>query len=423
MTSFLDQVLALDKNDELAAFKDHFVQNDQLIYLDGNSLGKLPKKSVNLINDLVTNQWGQNLIRSWNDHWIDLSQKTAAKIAQLVGAAPDEIFVGDTTSINLYKLLFGALTIQKGKQKILTDSLNFPSDLYVLEGLVTQHFKNHSLEKIPTLDGIITDLKTLESYFDAQTALLTLSLVTYKSAFLYPMAKVNAIAHQHNSLVIWDLSHATGAVPIDLNGSNADMAVGCTYKYLNGGPGAPAFLYVKKALQSQLSNPIWSWFSHQAPFKFDPNYSAAKGIDKFAISTPSILSLAPIQVGVDILLKAGMAAIREKSILQTELMLTMITHQLYPLGFKIASPFNADTRGSHISIAHPEAYRINRAMIAPLNNTKIIIPDFRPPNQIRLGIAPLYTSFMDLYQSIERIRHIVMTKEYERFDKVFLQVT
>ncbi|MHB1196253.1 MAG: kynureninase [Lutibacter sp.] len=422
MTSFLDQVLALDKNDKLAAFKDRFVQNDQLIYLDGNSLGKLPKKSVNLINDLVTNQWGQNLIRSWNDHWIDLSQKTAAKIAQLVGAAPDEIFVGDTTSINLYKLLFGALTIQKGKQKILTDSLNFPSDLYVLEGLVKQHFKNHSLEKIPTPDGIITDLKTLESYFDTQTALLTLSLVTYKSAFWYPMDKVNAIVHQHNSLVIWDLSHAIGAVPIDLNGSNADMAVGCTYKYLNGGPGAPAFLYVKKALQSQLSNPIWSWFSHQVPFKFDPNYSAAKGIDKFAISTPSILSLAPIQVGVDILLKAGMAAIREKSILQTELMLTMITHQLYPLGFKIASPFNADIRGSHISIAHPEAYRINRAMIAPQNNTKIIIPDFRPPNQIRLGIAPLYTSFMDLYQSIERIRHIVMTKEYERFDKVFLQV-
>jgi len=422
MTSFLDQVLALDKNDQLAAYKDHFAQNDQLIYLDGNSLGKLPKKSVNLINDLVTNQWGQNLIRSWNDHWIDLSQKTAAKIAQLVGAGPDEIFVGDTTSINLYKLLFAALTIQKGKQKILTDSLNFPSDLYVLEGLVKQHFKNHSLKKIPTPDGIITDLKTLESYFDAQTALLTLSLVTYKSAFLYPMDKVNAIAHQHNSLVIWDLSHATGAVPIDLNGSNADMAVGCTYKYLNGGPGAPAFLYVKKALQSQLSNPIWSWFSHQEPFKFDPNYSAAQGIDKFAISTPSILSLAPIQVGVDILLKAGMATIREKSILQTELMLAMITDQLYPLGFKIASPLKADTRGSHISIAHPEAYRINRAMIAPQNNTKIIIPDFRPPNQIRLGIAPLYTSFMDLYQSIERIKHIVITKEYERFDKVFLQV-
>jgi len=423
MNSNLEKAIKLDNNDGLSHFRNKFINDDNLIYLDGNSLGKLPKTSIAAISNVIQYQWGNRLIRSWNEEWIALSSNIAKKIAKLVGAQPEEIFVGDTTSLNLYKLIFAALDFQKGKEKIITDALNFPSDLYVLEGMVRKHFKNHQIEIIGDAHEISLDSNAFKEKLDLNTALLTLSLVTYKSAFRYHMKEMNALAHDKNSLVLWDLSHAVGAVPIDLNNSDADLAVGCTYKYLNGGPGAPAFLYVSKSLQARLKNPIWSWFSHEKPFDFEASYQPSESIQKFAISTPSILSLTPIEQGLDIVLEAGIENLRIKSVRQSTFLLELIEQELMPLGFKIASPALASERGSHVSIQHPEGYRINRAMINPKANNKIIIPDFRPPNNIRLGIAPLYTTFMDLYETVERIKNIVLEKEYALHSENKLPVT
>ena len=424
MNRFLEKAEALDNTDSLKSFKDKFVADPSLIYLDGNSLGKLPIKTIETTANIVKNQWGKNLIRSWNEHWMDLSKDIATKIAKIVGAQPDEIFVGDTTSLNLYKLLFASLTLQKEKTEIITDDLNFPTDLYIIQGLIKQQFKQHSLKVLKSTNEIFMDTATVSEAINKNTSLITLSLVSYKSSFLYDMKTINNLAHRKNSLVVWDLSHAAGATTVKLNETNADMAVGCTYKYLNGGPGAPAFLYVRKDLQDKLTNPIWSWFAHQKPFDFNPNFIEKTGIEKFAISTPSILSLGAITPGLDIILGAEMGAIEEKSKKQSAFLIELIQEYLVPLKFKIASPLDKSKRGSHISITHNESYRINRAMIAPKNkNTKIVIPDFRPPNLIRIGITPLYTSYLDLYEAVIRIAAIITTKEYKNFSTEKLTVT
>jgi len=424
MNIFLEKALTLDKTDTLKSFKEKFVADPSLIYLDGNSLGKLPIKTIETTANIIEKQWGNRLIRSWNEHWIDLSKDIAAKIAKIVGAQPDEIFVGDTTSLNLYKLLFASLSLQKGKTEIITDDLNFPTDLYIIQGLIKQQFKNHTLKVLESASEIFMDTNTISEAISKKTSVTTLSLVSYKSSFLYDMETINNLAHKNDSLVVWDLSHAAGATTIKLNETNADMAVGCTYKYLNGGPGAPAFLYVRKDIQEKLTNPIWSWFAHEKPFDFNPNFIENSGIQKFAVSTPSILSLGAIAPGLDIILEAGITNIQTKSSKQSIFLINLIKHYLIPLGFKIASPLNDSQRGSHISITHCESYRINRAMIAPKNeNTKIVIPDFRPPNLIRIGITPLYTSYLDLYEAIIRISEIVTTKEYEKFSNEKLTVT
>jgi len=424
MNIFLEKALTLDKTDTLKSFKEKFVAAPSLIYLDGNSLGKLPIKTIETTANIIEKQWGNRLIRSWNEHWIDLSKDIAAKIAKIVGAQPDEIFVGDTTSLNLYKLLFASLSLQKGKTEIITDDLNFPTDLYIIQGLIKQQFKNHTLKVLESASEIFMDTNTISEAISKKTSVTTLSLVSYKSSFLYDMETINNLAHKNDSLVVWDLSHAAGATTIKLNETNSDMAVGCTYKYLNGGPGAPAFLYVRKDIQEKLTNPIWSWFAHEKPFDFNPNFIENSGIQKFAVSTPSILSLGAIAPGLDIILEAGITNIQTKSSKQSIFLINLIKHYLIPLGFKIASPLNDSQRGSHISITHCESYRINRAMIAPKNeNTKIVIPDFRPPNLIRIGITPLYTSYLDLYEAIIRISEIVTTKEYEKFSNEKLTVT
>lgn len=417
-TIFRERAIELDNLDSLAKYKHLFTNDEQVIYLDGNSLGKLPKATINQMHGVIQEEWGNRLIRSWNEKWIDLSKKHAAKIAKIVGARDDEIFIGDSTSLNLYKLAFAALKWHQGKHEILTDRLNFPTDIYVLQGLIQEHFQKHSLHYLESQDGISTTLKEIESKISKNTSLLSLSHVTYKSAFMYDMKKVNQMARSNESMVLWDLSHAVGAVPIELNKWHSDLAVGCTYKYLNGGPGAPAFLYVKKELQETLHNPIWSWFAHQKPFDFASDFEAASDIQKFAIGTPSILSLSAMKHGLKITTEAGLLNLRKKSIQQGVFLMEMIAHFLIPLGFTIASPTNAEQRGSHISIQHPKAYAINRAMIDPPSNTKAIIPDFRPPNNIRLGIAPLYNSYFDLFESIQRIMQIVVEKEFEKFENV-----
>lgn len=418
---FKQKALEFDKNDKLAPFRNQFVIGDE-IYLDGNSLGRLPKKTIEISTNLIKNQWGKRLIRSWNEHWIQLPNKVAAKIAQIVGARPDEIFVGDSTSINFYKLAFAAISFQNNRSKIITDSLNFPTDIYVLQGLIEQNFKNHSLSIIKSDDEISISDELIEQVLDENTSLLTLSHVVFKSSYQYDMMKINNLAHKKGALVLWDLSHSAGAVPVNLNDSNTDMAVGCTYKYFNGGPGAPAFLYVRKDLQEKLSNPIWAWFSHEKPFDFTLDYTAKNDIQRFAAGTPSVLSLAAIEAGLDIMLEAGIQNLRKKSITQSSFLIELVQNLLEPLGFKIASPLNVNERGSHISIQHQEGYKINRAMIEPMDGSPSIIPDFRPPNNIRLGIAPIYNTFEEIFQTIVRIKIIVETKEFEHFDDEKLPV-
>ena len=424
MDVFFKKARELDKSDKLAQYKEEFVNDTSMIYLDGNSLGKLPKKTFETTSSIVKEQWGNKLIKSWNEHWMELPNTIAEKIAKIVGAQPDEIFVGDTTSINLYKLLFAALSHQKNKFEVVTDDLNFPTDLYIIQGLIEQQFKKHSLKIVKSDSEITIDSKEFEKAVSAKTAVVTLSLVSYKSSFLYNMKELNDLVHKNNGLTIWDLSHAAGAVQVKLNETNADLAIGCTYKYLNGGPGSPAFLYVRKDLQEKLMNPIWSWFAHEKPFDFSHDFKASKGIQKFAISTPSILSLGAISPGLDIIIEAEMKNIVKKSQSQSEFLIELIKEFLLPLNFEIVSPLNTAQRGSHISIKHAESYRINRAMISPSNNkTKSVIPDFRPPNFIRLGITPLYTSYVDLVEAVLRIKEIVATKEYENFSNEKLLVT
>lgn len=415
MNRYLQQATELDSQDKLASFRERFVIDENVIYLDGNSLGRLPQKTKAVLQDIVENQWGNRLIRSWNEHWLDLPKRIAAKLGPVIGALPEEIFVGDSTSVNLYKLAFAALKLQQGRSEILTDSLNFPTDLYIFQELIRQSFPSHSLKKMPSADGMTTSIKAVEESLSLKTAFLSLSHVVYKSAFMYDMAAVNKLAKENGALTLWDLSHAVGAVDLQLNKSGADMAVGCTYKYLNGGPGAPAFLYVRKELQEQLSNPVAGWFGHKNPFDFAESYIADSGIQRFAAGTPTVLSMAGIEIGLDIMNEAGMENLRKKSVQQSEFLLEMVQSELIPLGFEIASPRESSHRGSHISIQHPNGYRINRAMISPKNGAKIIIPDFRPPTNIRLGIAPLYNSFTDLAAMVERIKEIVLTKEYEQF--------
>ncbi len=421
----LKRARELDCLDPLSGFRLRFFHDDSdTIYLDGNSLGRMPAHVMDDMTDRLRHQWGSRLIRSWNEHWMDLPETTAQQLARLLGARADEILVGDSTSINLYKLAFAALNLQQGRKRIITDDLNFPTDRYILQGLIDHHFPEHELVTVQSPDGMTMDSAAIGHLLNGDTALLTLSHVTYKSAYLYDMEALTAIAHAAGSLVIWDLSHSAGAVPVDLNDSGADMAVGCTYKYLNGGPGAPAYLYVRKDLQERLTTPIQGWFGHERTFAFDADYEPARGIRRFAAGTPHVLSLAPVQKGVEILLEAGMERLRRKSVEQTEFLMGLVHEHLTPLGFTIGTPGEPTKRGSHVTIRHRDGYRINQAMIHPrADGAPVVIPDFRPPDHIRLGMAPLYISFEDIYRAVLRIKDIVETKEYEQFSTEISGVT
>ena len=416
--SYREKAVELDRNDPLAGYREAFIHPDEpLIYLDGNSLGKLPKKTAEITGRLISEQWGKRLIRGWNEEWLDLPRRVAGKIARIVGAEADEIFVGDSTSVNLYKLAFGALSHLKERKTIVTDSLNFPSDIYILRGIIDSHFPRHKLETAPGTEGTTTESAALAKIIGSETALVTLSHVTFKSSFKYDMPQINSLAKKAGSLMLWDLSHSAGAAALSLNDSEADMAVGCTYKYLNGGPGAPAFSYIRGDLQERIQNPVRGWFGHEAPFDFDPSYKPARDISQQAVGSPHILSMAAVEPSLDLILEAGMDRISSKSRMQTTFIIESFDTHLKPLGFSLGTPRNPDARGSHVTIRHPESYRINQALIHPAGDVPAVIGDFRPPDNIRLGIAPLYTKFADLAETIFRIREIVNTGEYERFSK------
>jgi len=414
----------LDAGDELASFRGEFVIDDpNLIYLDGNSLGRLPKRSIRHLENAVLKEWGGRLIRIWNDGWISTPTDLGAKIARLVGAQPDEILVTEATSINLFKLAVAALQARPDRSKIVSDVFNFPSDLYVLQGIIQLLRNRHHMELVPSADGITISPEAVTATIDADTALVSLTHVAFKSGFMYDMARVTEQAQMAGALMLWDLSHSVGAAPVDLNGCHVDLAVGCTYKYLNGGPGAPAFLYVRKDLQAHLSQPLWGWFAAERPFEFSLDFVPARDISRYRVGTPPMLSMKALEPAIDIFLEADMEKIRAKSIKQTEYLIFLAERWLLPLGFTLGSPRRPEIRGSHVSLRHPEGYRINRALIESPPPARKCIPDFRPPDNIRLGVAPLYTTFIEIYQALDLMKTIVEDGVYEQYPAEKLAVT
>jgi len=377
------------------SYKSRFAPSDSdLIYLDGNSLGRLPQAAVALSRQLVEEQWGIRLIRGWNDGWIDLPRRIGDKIAALVGAQPGEVLVADSTSVNLYKLAVAALESRPNRREIITEAENFPSDLYIFQGL-QRRFPNLTIRLEVDPITVISE----------KTALVSLSHVHFKSGYRHSMVTINQVARDAGAYTLWDLSHSVGAVPIDL--SSADMAVGCTYKYLNGGPGAPAFLYVRKELQPQLQNPIQGWFGQRKAFDFGLDYEPQTGIDRFSVGTPPVVSVALIEPGVDLMLEAGMDWIDARRSVLTEMLLQA---NLEAYGFQPVTPTDPNARGSHVTFAHPEAWRINLALIQAG-----VIPDFRAPNFLRLGVTPLYIDESDIETALNRLRYIMQSRAYENF--------
>ena len=414
----------LDRLDSLARFRKEFlIEDPTLIYLDGNSLGRLPLKTATCIERAIREQWGERLIQSWNEQWYDQSAQLGKKIARIIGAHPDEVIVSDSTSVNLYKLAFGALKVREGKTEILSDDMNFPTDLYIIQGLIKQLGAKHTLKLLRSPDGISSDMSKLQRMVNQNTALITLSHVAYKSSYMYDMEWVTELAHLNNALVLWDLSHSVGVAPVNLNGTGVDLAVGCTYKYLNGGPGSPAFLYVKRELQESLENPIQGWFGELNPFEFNLNYRESEGIRKFLTGTPPVISSSGLEPALDIILEAGIDAIRQKSVSQSEYLLSLVRQLLSDKGIRVGSPEIVESRGSHISLKHAEAYRICKALADPGVGDGVVIPDFREPNNIRLGISPLYTTYEDIYRAILQMKEIITEKLYENYPNTRDQVT
>jgi len=414
----VDFARELDARDPLARFRDELIVDSDVLYLDGNSLGRLPRRTVERMREAVEVEWGGRLIRAWSEGWFDAPRRVGAKIAALIGAADDEVIVADSTSVNLFKLVLSALKARPGRSTVVTDDLNFPSDIYVLRGALDLAGE-HRLEIVRSPDGIGVPVEALADAIDGRTALVTLSHTTFKSGYVHDLPSITALAHRAGALVLWDLSHSLGAMPISLDEARVDLAVGCTYKYANGGPGAPAFVYIRRDLQDALVNPIPGWFGQRAPFDFGLEYEARRGIGHFLTGTPPVLSLAAIEPGVDLLLEAGVARLREKSVRQTEYLIALWEALLQPLGFTLNSPRDTDRRGSHVSFGHPDGWRIDQALIAEMG----VLPDFRHPDNIRFGVAPLYTSFADIREATMRLARVVTERRYEKYPRARTEVT
>lgn len=390
----LDEARARDAADPLRGFRQRFDLPEGVIYLDGNSLGALPKATAAAVADLTTRQWGERLIRSWNEGWIEAPLRIGDKIARLIGAAPGEVAVADSTSVNLFKLLTAALRRNSERRVILSEAGNFPTDLHIAEGVVAG-LSGATLRVVPR--------EQLAQALDDKVAVLMLTHVHYKTAARFDMAAWTAQAHDVGALALWDLSHSAGAVPVDLNGANADLAVGCGYKYLNGGPGAPAYLFVAARHQAALANPISGWMGHAAPFDFADGYNPAPGIKRWLAGTPPMLSLAALEVGIDLMLDADPALIAAKSAALFDTLATIGD----TLGLECVAPRNPGQRGSHISFRHAQAYPLCQALIA-----HGVIGDFRTPDILRLGLTPLYLSFEDVVRAGEILADLLASHAY-----------
>jgi kynureninase len=390
--------IALDAADRIAGFRERFLDDGSTIYLDGNSMGRLPKAAVPRLQEMAEHEWGTILVRGWTESgWMDSPLRVGESIGRLIGAAPGEVIIADSTSVNLYKLITAVLNARPHRRVVLTEGSNFPTDLYIAQGVVD----------MLGCELRVVDRSALTDALNEETALLYLTHVDFRTGERHDMATLSAAAHAVGALTLWDLSHSAGAVEIHLQRDAADLAVGCGYKYLNGGPGSPAFLHVSTALQDELRNPIQGWLGHATPFTFQPDYQPAAGIRAWMSGSPPVLAIGALAVGVDIHLDAGARRIGEKAAQLTEVFIRLARGRLEPIGFGIATPTEPAQRGAQVSLRHPDGLAIVRAAY-----DREVIGDFRPPDLCRFGLAPLYTRFVDIWEAVERIADVVESGMY-----------
>lgn len=391
-----------DAADPLGPYRERFTLPEGVIYLDGNSLGALPKATPAALARVVEQEWGEGLIRSWNASslgagWFDMAARVGGKIAPLIGARPHEVIACDSTSVNLFKLIAAALQMRPGRKVVLSEPGNFPTDLYMIAGLEAQGLATRRL----------AEREKLTAALNGDVALLMLTHAHYKTGALFDMAALTRAAHDAGALVLWDLSHSTGALPVDLNAASADFAVGCGYKYLCGGPGAPAFAFVAERHQAALQQPLTGWFGHAAPFAFSDDYAGAPGIGRLQCGTPPVLGLAALEVGVDLIAEIGVDRLYAKSQALSEFFLESL--MAHDVALELVSPPRAADRGSQLSFRHPEAYAICQALIA-----RGVIGDFRAPNVLRLGFAPAYMSFANMAAAARHLAEVLASGEWQR---------
>ncbi len=398
MTAIRADCEALDAADALALFRERFDLPSGVIYLDGNSLGALPKATALRLSEVVQQEWGRGLIRSWNTSgWIEAPQRLGAKLAGLIGAKPSEVVVADSTSVNLFKLVAGAASLRPERRIILTEPGNFPTDLYILQGLKALLGERIELRMVSA--------EELPAAITEEVATVVLTHVHYKSSLRWPMATITRLAHDAGALMLWDLSHSAGALAVDLNSCGADLAIGCGYKYLNGGPGAPSFLFVAERHQAAIQSPLTGWMGHAKPFAFDDAYAPAPDIRAQLCGTPAILAMAALEVGVDLMMEVDMAAVETKGLALGDLFIRLLEARCPTLS--LASPREAAARGSHVSFTHTDGYPIMQALIE-----RGVIGDFRAPDILRFGFTPLYTRFVDVWDAVEVLREVLESGAY-----------
>ena len=401
-----EQCLALDQEDPLRHLRDQFALPQGVIYLDGNSLGARPRSAAARAAEVVSEEWGTGLIRSWNTAgWFELPQRLGNMLAPLVGAGEDEVVVTDTTSANLFKVLAAALRVQQTRDPkrkvIVSEASNFPTDLYIAQGLADLLQQGYSLR-------LVNAPEEIDAAVDADTAVLMLTHVNYKTGEMLDMASVTEMAHARGALTVWDLAHSAGAVPVALKASGADYAVGCTYKYLNGGPGSPAFLWVAPSLRDAFWQPLSGWWGHAAPFAMEPGYRPREGVARFLCGTQPIASLAMVECGLEIYAQTDMAALRAKSLMLTDLFIALVETRCAAHPLELVTPRAHARRGSHVSFAHPDGFALVQALIE-----RGVIGDYREPRIARFGFTPLYTSFTEVWDAVEILRDVLDSGTYK----------
>ncbi|MGB9034782.1 MAG: kynureninase [Paeniglutamicibacter sp.] len=404
---------AADATDPLASFKDRFSLPEGLIYLDGNSLGPMPLGAAERAAEVINNEWAHGLIRSWNTAgWFEMPSRLGDKLARIIGGNDGETVVTDTTSLNLFKALASAVRIQQQdaptRRVILTERDNFPTDIYIAEG-ISDFLNSVNADTNEHYEvRLIDENLTLEQALDDSVAVLALSHVNYRTGAMWDMDAVTAAAHAAGALVIWDLAHAAGAVPVDLNGADADYAVGCTYKYLNGGPGSPAFIWVNERHQGRFWQPLTGWWSHAAPFEMADSYTAANDVRRFLCGTQPITSMAMVECGLDVALDADIELVRAKSLALADLFIALVRERCGEFGLELVTPEIHAERGSHVSFRHPEGYAIIQAL-----TDRGVIGDYREPEVLRFGLTPLYLSYTDIWDAVEILRDVLETRAWD----------
>jgi len=415
--------LELDKNDPLAEYRNKFVITDpNLCYLDGNSLGRLPHATVKAVSDFLSQEWGKEVVTGWS-HWIDEAQVAGDLLGRAaLGAGPGQVLVCDTTSVNFYQLCLAAINARPGRKTIITDAANFPTDRYILDGIARQLSLN--LVIIDNEDPAIAEneritAEILEKYMSEDVALVTLEVIQYRSGARSDIQSITDLARSYGAFVVWDASHAAGAIEMNFDANGVDLAVGCTYKYGNSGPGSPAWLYVNKRVQKELQVPIQGWFANEDQFGMGPHFEKAEGIRGFQIASPSIVGIRSVQIAFAMIDEVGIETIASKAAIGTQMMIDLYDEWLAPLGYTLLTSRNPKERGGHISIGHPDAAKICIALRKLAN----VIPDYRTPDTIRLAIAPLPTSYVEVWDGFQRIRDLTESRQYDQIEGSDSRVT